>query len=195
VQLLAGLVKTWPPPPPVRPLVVACRPVLSSPDDQEAIRRVMTAAFAPARVLLIDTVRAAAMSAGLASGALLILDVGAELTEAAVLIDGRVATARRVEVGTHDFDRHDLPQRLARVIYRSVGDLRHDADHGGLMAAALNRGPVIVGDGATRPALIQRITEYLKVPARSAPTPRLGGLRGAGLAARAVLRHPANGTP
>jgi rod shape-determining protein MreB len=156
---------------------------------------VVTDVFAPSRVLLIDTVRAAAMSAGLASGSLLIVDAGAQLTEAAVLVDGRVAVARRVEVGTHDFEPRALPQRLAGVISRLVGDISRIADHAGLVSAALSRGPVIVGDGATRPALIQRISENLRVPVRSAPAPRLAGLRGAGLAAMAVMRHPASGPP
>jgi rod shape-determining protein MreB len=193
--MLSGLAETWPQPPPVRPVVVACRPVLSSPADQEAIRRVMTDVFAPSRVLLIDTVRAAAMSAGLASGALLIVDAGAQPTEAAVLVDGRVALARRVEAGTHDFEPRDIPQRLAGVIGRLLGDISQITGHGGLVSAALSRGLVIVGDGATRPALIQRVAENLRVPVRAGPAPRLAGLRGAGLAAMAVMRHPASGTP
>jgi rod shape-determining protein MreB len=192
--MLSDLVETWPQPLPVRPVVVACRPVLSSPADQDAIRHVVTDVFAPSRVLLIDTVRAAAMSAGLANGALLIIDAGAQLTEAAVLVDGRLAVARRVEAGTHDFDPRDTTQRLAGVICRLVGDIGQTADQSGLVSAALGRGPVIVGDGATRPALIQRIAENLRVPVRAAPAPRLAGLRGAGLAAMAVMRHPARNT-
>ncbi|MCM0675351.1 cell shape-determining protein MreB, partial [Micromonospora phytophila] len=77
-------------PVPVGALVVACRPVLSSSADQEAMRRVLTAVLAPSRLLFVDTVRAGAIGAGAAAGTLLLADVGAQLTEVAVLKDGRV---------------------------------------------------------------------------------------------------------
>jgi rod shape-determining protein MreB len=82
--------------------MVACRPVLAAPVDQDAIRRVVTAVFAPSRVLLIDTVRAAAIGSGAATGVLLVVDFGSQLTEVAVLLDGRVAAARRADMGTND---------------------------------------------------------------------------------------------
>ena len=102
VSLLTRLLHTFPQALPAGPVVVACRPVLATAADQDAIRRVVTAVFAPSRVLLIDTVRAAAIGSGAAAGVLLVVDVGAQLTEVAVLVDGRVAAARRAETGTHD---------------------------------------------------------------------------------------------
>ena len=92
MSLLTRLLHTFPQALPVGPVVVACRPVLATPADQDAIRRVVTAAFAPSRVLLIDTVRAAAIGCGAGAGVLLIADVGAQLTEVAVLVDGRVGS-------------------------------------------------------------------------------------------------------
>jgi hypothetical protein len=83
---------------PVGPVVEAYQPVPAAPADQDAIRRVATAAFAPSRVLLIDTVRAAAIRSGAATEMLLVADVGAQLTEVAVLVDSRVAAAREVIV-------------------------------------------------------------------------------------------------
>jgi hypothetical protein len=95
VVLVTRLLHTFPQAPPAGPVVVACRSVLAAPADQDAIRRVVTAVFAPSRVLLIETVRAAAIGSGAAAGVLLVVDVGAQLTEVAVLVDGRLALLDR----------------------------------------------------------------------------------------------------
>jgi rod shape-determining protein MreB len=125
---------------PVAPVVVACRPVLSAPADQDAIRRVVTAAFVPSRVLVMDTVRAAAIGSGAATGVLLIVDVGTQLSEVAVLIDGRVAAGRRAEVGTHDPASGGAPRLLAGVVTRHVADIGRNPRMRRLIAAALARG-------------------------------------------------------
>jgi rod shape-determining protein MreB len=190
--LLIRLARSYPESLLAGPVVVACRPVLASPEDQDAIRRVVATAFAPSRVLLIDTVRAAAIGSGAAAGVLLMVDVGAELTEVALLVDGRVAAARRVEVGTRDSASAGLPHRLAGVVTRLVGDIGRDPHVRRLTTAALGRGLVVVGDGATRPELTSRLAANLRVPVRSAASPRIGALSGAGLAAMAACRHPAN---
>jgi hypothetical protein len=57
--------------------------------------------------------------------------------------------------------------------------------------AALPRGLVLVGDGATRPQLTARLTEALPVSVRSAARSRTAALHGAGMAALAARRHPA----
>ena len=86
-NLLSRLVRRYPQPVPDGGVVVACRPLLAGEDDQDAARRVIDAVFAPARLLFIDTVSAAAIGSGAAAGALLVVDVGAELTEVALLKD------------------------------------------------------------------------------------------------------------
>jgi rod shape-determining protein MreB len=191
LSLLTRLLHTFPQTPPVAPVVVACRPVLSAPADQEAIRRVVTAAFVPSRVLMMDTVRAAAIGSGAATGVLLIVDVGAQLTEVAVLVDGRVAAARRAEVGTHDPASGGAPRLIAGVITRLVTDIGRNPRLRWLIAAALARGVILVGDGATTPELSVRLAAHLRVPVRPVSSPRLAALRGAGLAAAAARRHPA----
>jgi rod shape-determining protein MreB len=60
-----------------------------------------------------------------------------------------------------------------------------------LTAAALARGVVVVGDGATTPELTMRLAALLRVPVRPAASPRLAALSGAGMAAMAACRHPA----
>jgi rod shape-determining protein MreB len=59
-----------------------------------------------------------------------------------------------------------------------------------LTAAALGRGVVVVGDGATTPELTIRLGANLRVPVRPATSPRLAALSGAGLAAMAACRNP-----
>jgi rod shape-determining protein MreB len=191
VSLLTRLLHTFPHAQPAGPVVLACRPVLAASADQDAIRRVVTAVFAPSRVLLIDTVRAAAIGSGAAAGVLLVVDVGARLTEVAVLVDGRVTAARRAETGTHDGAPGHASRLLAGVVTRLVADIGGNPRMRRLTAAALARGVIVVGDGATMPELTIRLAANLRVPVRPACSPRLSALSGAGLAATAACRHPA----
>ncbi|EWM64988.1 hypothetical protein MCBG_02121 [Micromonospora sp. M42] len=71
-------------------VVAACRPVLAGEHDQTVMRRVVETVLAPSRLVFIDTVRAAAIGSG-AAGSLLVTDVGAQLTEVALLHHRRVA--------------------------------------------------------------------------------------------------------
>jgi rod shape-determining protein MreB and related proteins len=191
VSLLTRLLRTVAQGLPAGPVVVACRPVLATAADQDAIRRVVSAAFTPSRVLLIDTVRAAAIGSGAATGVLLVVDVGAQLTEVAVLVDGRVAAARRSETGTGDRVPGGVARLLAGIVTRLVADIAGNPRMRRLTAAALARGVVVVGDGATAPELTMRLAANLRVPVRPATSPRLAALSGAGLAAMAASRHPA----
>ena len=178
-------------PVPVGALVVACRPVLSAPADQEAMRRVLTAVLAPSRLLFVDTVRAGAIGAGAAAGTLLLADVGAQLSEVAVLEDGRVVAARRAEVGTRDLNHAVTAAMLADTIARLVRELRREPVVRPLVSAALSRGLVVVGEGATRPDLTARLVAVLGASVHRAASPRTAALTGASLAAVAASRHPA----
>ncbi|MGN9777681.1 cell shape-determining protein MreB [Micromonospora sp. H33] len=178
-------------PVPVGAVVVACRPVLSSRADQEAMRHVLAAVLAPSRLLFVDTVRAGAIGAGAAAGTLLLADVGAQLSEVAVLEDGRVVAARRAEVGTRDLNHAVTAAMLADTVARLVRELRRDPAVRPLVSAALARGVVVVGDGATRPDLTARLVAALGAAVHSAASPRTAALTGASLAATAASRHPA----
>ncbi|MEV6813910.1 cell shape-determining protein MreB [Micromonospora sp. NPDC051296] len=178
-------------PVPVGALVVACRPVLAPRADQEVLRRVLTAVLAPSRLLFVDTVRAGAIGAGAAAGTLLLADVGAQLSEVAVLENGQVVAARRADVGTRDLNDAVTAPMLADTVARLVRELRREPAVRPLATAALARGVVVVGDGATRPDLTSRLVAALGVAVHCAASPRTAALTGASLAATAARRHPA----
>ncbi|MGC4897198.1 cell shape-determining protein MreB [Micromonospora sp. DT31] len=180
---------------PVGALVVASRPVLTAPADQEAARQVLTAVFAPSRLLFVDSVRAGAVGAGAAAGTLLIADVGAQVTEVAVLADGRIVAARRAEVGTRDLAAGVTAAMLAATVSRLIGELRQEPAARPLVRPALARGVLVVGDGATRPDLTARLVATLGATVHRAAAPRTASLTGAGLAAMSALRHPTRPEP
>lgn len=188
-SLLARLVRRYPQPLPHGGVVVACRPVLASEADQDATRRVLDAVFAPRRLVFIDAVRAAAVGSGAAAGILLVVDVGAELTEVALLTDGRVRAARRTEIGTRDLARGATTDLIGDNVQRHVDDLRAGPDASAL-GTAMARGILLVGDGAVHPGLATAISGLLRVRVHRAAGPRTAALNGAGLAAMSLLRHP-----
>lgn len=172
-------------------VVVACRPVLSGPGDEAAARRLLTEAFAPSRLLFIDSVRAAAIGAGAAPGSLLVADVGADLVEVAVLSGGRVVGARRADIGMNDLIDCTSPGPIAYTVADLFTELRRDPDSRKPAATALGRGIVLVGGGATRPHLAAQISATLGLAVRPSAIPRVTAVRGAGLAAMAALRRTA----
>jgi rod shape-determining protein MreB and related proteins len=188
--LLSQLVRRYPEPVPAGAVVVACRPVLANEVDQAAVRRIVDAVFRPARLLFIDTVRAAAVGSGAAAGTLLIIDVGAELTEIAVLKDGRVVTARRAEIGTRDLSHGATVDLLGGIVAGHVQELRRGPAASDL-AVARTRGLLLVGDGASHPDLAVSLSRALRLQVHRAAAPRTAAINGAGLAAMAALRHPA----
>ncbi|WP_327002819.1 rod shape-determining protein [Dactylosporangium sp. NBC_01737] len=140
VALLSRLIGELDEPVPAGGVVVACRPVLSTPAEQQALRRVLTEVLAPSRLLLIDTVRAAAIGAGAAAGGLLVVDVGAQLTEVALLEHGRVVAARRTDLGTRDLGRGAGATVVAEAVTRMIGQLRGVPAAQPLLSAATRRG-------------------------------------------------------
>lgn len=190
VALLTQLTRQYPEPVPAGGVVVACRPVLASEADQDAVRRVLDAVLAPARMLFMDTVRAAAIGSGAAAGTLLVVDAGAELTEVALLRNGRVLAARRTEIGTRDLTRGATVDLISDNVVRHIEDLRAGPEAAELITA-MARGLLLVGDGALHPGLAPTVAGMLGVRVHRAPAPRTAALHGAGLAAMSLLRHPA----
>jgi rod shape-determining protein MreB len=189
VTLLTRLAQQFPQPVPPGGVVVACRPVLSTESEQATTRHVIEAAFAPRRILFIDTVRAAAIGSGAAAGSLLIADIGAQLTEIALLDHGRVVAARRADIGTRDLGQGATIELLTGAVAEHFGDLRADCDPGDLREATA-RGLLLVGDGALHPDLPAALSEALRLPVHRADAPRTAALSGAGSAAASALRHP-----
>ncbi|HET6534272.1 MAG TPA: rod shape-determining protein [Actinoplanes sp.] len=190
VVLLQHLVAQYPQPVPTGGVVVACQPVLATEADRTVTRRVLDAVFAPARLHFIDTVRAAAIGSGAAAGTLLVTDVGAQLTEVALLRNGRVIAARRSDVGTRDLAHGATVDLVSGNAARHLHDLRTDPAAADLPTATA-RGMLLVGDGATRPDLALALSRSLRLRVHRAADPRTTALNGAGLAAMSLLRHPA----
>lgn len=190
VTVLRDLVARFDEPVPHGGIVVAGRPVLSTPADQHTLRTVVDEVLQPSRVLFIDNVRAAAIGSGAAAGTLLMADIGAQLSEVALLSNGRTAAARRVEIGTRDMGRGAGLDAVVTLIGNLVAELcRDSAGHAGLSTARA-RGLIIVGDGALQHGLTARLGETLGMPVHCAASPRTAALTGAKLAARAAMRHP-----
>ncbi|MGW1344407.1 rod shape-determining protein [Kribbella sp. NPDC002412] len=172
-------------------LIITTMPVLSTDADRRAALTAIDV-LQPGAVLTIETVKAAALGARAdLVKPLLVVDLGADLTEVAVLSNGSLIDARRAPLGISDFGRGITVEDLAA----SVGDLVTDLlrqDCGPQLADALDRGPLLTGGGALRPAITYRIAQRLSTPIRTAPAPQTAAVRGACAAALAVNRHPAS---
>ncbi|WP_225076520.1 rod shape-determining protein [Streptomyces sp. CoT10] len=176
-----------------RPVVVLTTPALSGPRARATAVGVLQV-LRPRTVLTIDSVRAAALGAGAdLSGALLVIDVGAQLSEVALLIDGRVAAARRATVGTDDVRAATLAELVTAVTTLVTGLLRDDPRPA--LVDALDRGPLLAGGGALRPELAYRLSARLRSHVRAVPRPQTAAVRGAVEALHSVLRHPALSPP
>ncbi|GIF01046.1 rod shape-determining protein [Paractinoplanes rishiriensis] len=190
INLLTQLIRRYGDPVPPGGVVAACRPVQAGEPEQAAMRHVLESVFEPRRLVFIDTVRAAAIGSGAAAGTLLVADLGAELTETALLDHGRVVAARRAEVGTRDLSRGATLELITDVVGRHLDQLRGSPAGPGL-APAMARGMLLVGDGAVHPGLSAALSAALRLRVHRAAAPRTAALNGAGLAAMSLLRHPA----
>ncbi|TDU87853.1 rod shape-determining protein MreB [Kribbella voronezhensis] len=141
-------------------------------------------------VLTIHSVKAAALGAGAGlDQPLLVVDVGAHLTEVGLLVDGGVTHGRRIEAGTSDLGATTTVAELVQSIVAMVtGLLRLDC--GGQVVDALERGPLLTGGGALRPEITYRLAKRLVAPVRPAAAPQFAAVRGAGLALVAAGHHP-----
>jgi rod shape-determining protein MreB len=189
--LLSHLKRRFHRPLPSGAVVVACRPVLATSDDEAAARQLLMEVFDTSQVLFIDGVRAAAIGSAARPGALLMADVGAELTEVAVLARGGVAAARRADIGMNDLICPIEADPVMHTVVELVRDLRRDPCGRKAAATAIGRGLLMIGGGAAQPQLAARTAAALELPVRPARDPRLAAVRGAGLAALSALRRAA----
>ncbi|MGC5341628.1 rod shape-determining protein [Streptomyces sp. DT24] len=169
-------------------VIVVSHPVLAGAEHRSTARDLI-AGLGPTRVVVLDSARAAAASAGPRDGGpLLVVDLGAELTEVTLLVDGFVADARQAEAGLSDLDPAVPPTVLVRTVLDMVMAMWQQ-DTNGAVRGALRRGPLLTGGGALRPDLTNRIALRLGVPVRLADDPATTVVRGAGLILSSVLRH------
>ncbi|GAA3507155.1 rod shape-determining protein [Streptomyces showdoensis] len=171
-------------------VVMLCHPVLAGPAEREEARR-MVAGLGPARIVSVNSARAAAAYAGPSGGGpLLVVDLGAELTEVTLLVDGAVQDARLAEVGLDDLaEAGGSPGAVVHAAAEMVVDLwRRDST--GAVRGALGRGVLVTGGGALRLDLTSRLALRLGVRLRLANDPATSTVRGAGLLLSSALRHP-----
>ncbi|MFI6833838.1 rod shape-determining protein [Kribbella sp. NPDC050241] len=170
-------------------LVVLTTPVLSA-DQHISVARTALEVLDARVVLTIDSVKAAALGAGAGMARpLLVLDIGAGLTEVALLVDGVVMCAQRLDVGTSDLGATTTVAELVESIVTVVTDLLR-LDCAAMVVDALDRGPLLTGGGALRPEITYRLAKLLGAPVRPAPAPQSAAVRGAGLAMVAADHHP-----
>ncbi|WNI21270.1 rod shape-determining protein MreC [Streptomyces sp. ITFR-16] len=169
-------------------VIVLSHPVLAG-SGHRAEARELLRALGPGSVVVLDSARAAAAYAGPGDGGpLLVVDIGAELTEATLLVDGRVRDARLAETGLSDLEPGEPPTALVRAALDMVMAMWRQDRHGALLGA-LRRGPLLAGGGALRPDVTHRIAVRLGVPVRLGDDPATTVVRGAGLVLGSVLRH------
>lgn len=187
--VLTRLVERYPDPMPPADLVVACRPVLTTAADEALMRQVLDTAFAPRRIVFIDSVRAAAIGSGATAGTLLIADIGARITEVALLDHGRVVAAHRTGIGTRDLADGATVDLLTDVVAGHLTDLRETCPEADV-AEAGDRGLLLVGDGASHPGLAEALADAVDLRVHRAASPHTAALNGARIAAASALRHP-----
>ncbi|WP_186778788.1 rod shape-determining protein [Streptomyces salinarius] len=172
-----------------RPVVVVTAPVL----DGLAYRteaRTAVEVLRPRSVLTVPSARAVALAAGAdLTRPLLVMDIGAHLTEVVLLVDGDVFDARRTALGTGDIDDATPPSRIGEALAdMTTSMLRQDGTS--LTVDALGRGPLLAGGGALRPEITCRLADRLHVPLRAVPAPHTAAVRGAAKLLDAARTHP-----
>lgn len=171
-------------------VIVLSHPVLAGPEHRAAAREIL-GALGPSSVIVLDSARAAAACAGPQDGGpLLVVDIGAELTEATLLVDGRVRDARLAETGLSDLGPGEAPTVVVRAVLDMVMAMWQQDRHGAVLGA-LRKGPLLAGGGALRPDVTNRIAVRLGVAVRLPDDPATTVVRGAGLFLSSVLRHGA----
>ncbi|MEU1464861.1 rod shape-determining protein [Streptomyces sp. NPDC005727] len=172
-----------------RPLVIVTAPVLDGVAYRDAARTAVNV-LRPRGVLTVPGARAVALAAGADQARpVLVVDVGAHLTEVVLLSDGAVVDARRTALGTGDLDTVPPADLCDAVTAMVAAMVRQDRSSAAL--DALRRGPLLAGGGALRPEITHRLTGRLDVPLRVVPAPHTAAVRGAAKLLEAAHRHPA----
>lgn len=177
-----------------RPMVIVTAPVL----DGLAYRtqaRTAVDVLRPHTVLTVPGARAIAVAAGAdMARPLMVVDIGAHLTEVVLLGDGDITDARRTALGTSDLDDTTTPGEIAGVVTSMVTAMLRQ-DRTSLTADAVHRGILLAGGGALRPEVTRHLTEQRHMPVRVVPAPHTASVRGAARLLQAAHTHPsASGT-
>ncbi|MFH8487689.1 rod shape-determining protein [Streptomyces longisporoflavus] len=172
-----------------RPLLILTTPVLGG-IAYRAEARTAVEVLGPRSVLTVPTARAVAMAADAdLSRPLLVVDIGAHLTEVTLLADGAVLDARHTALGTSDLDRGTLPEQITGAIVAMTTAML-EQDRTSQAFDALRRGPLLAGGGALRPEIVYPLTGRLHAPVRPVPAPHTAAVRGAAKLLQTAHAHP-----
>ncbi|MFJ4467626.1 rod shape-determining protein [Streptomyces sp. NPDC089424] len=174
----------------IRPMVVVTTPVLDGIAYRTAARTAVEA-LRPRSVLTVPSARAVAVAAGAdLSRPLLVIDIGAHLTEVVLLSDGAVVDARRTALGTSDLATTSCADIIEAVGTMVTVMLRQDPTT--LAVHALHTDVLVAGGGALRPEITYHLTGRLRAPLRIVPAPHTAAVRGAAQLLHAAHAHPSN---
>ncbi|MFF4709466.1 rod shape-determining protein [Streptomyces sp. NPDC001288] len=172
-----------------RPVIILTTPVLGGVAYRTEARAAVEI-LRPRTVLTVPTARAAAVSVDAdLIRPLLVVDLGAHLTEVTLLADGAVVDARHTALGTIDLDRLTPAARIADAAVAMVTTMLEE-DPGAQVSDALRRGALLVGGGALRADITYRLARRLDTPVRPVPAPHTAAVRGAARLLQAVHTHP-----
>ncbi|MFB4310176.1 rod shape-determining protein [Actinomadura sp. GTD37] len=171
----------------LRQVLLAVPAAASGPQLRRAADAVRAAAGRPVRTM--EAPLAAAIGAGIDIAdprPRLILDIGAGIVEAAVVMRGRVHSARSVQYVPERQVGRGAPRLPAHVRERLAADVHHLL--AGLPAPlrrpARDGGVLLTGGGARLPSLPGRLTAEMSLTITIAPDPARATIRGLGHACR-----------
>ncbi|MFF7281084.1 hypothetical protein [Streptomyces griseorubiginosus] len=180
-------------PPCGQPLLILTMPVLAG-VAHRAEARTAVEILRPRAVLTVPTARAVAVAADAdLAQPLLVVDLGAHLTEVTLLVDGAVTDARRTALGTSDLDDLTPPARIAEAVVAMVTAML-DEDRTLQTLGALRRGALLAGGGALRADITRPLAERLQAPVQHVRAPHTAGVRGAARLLHAAHAHPSSVT-
>lgn len=176
-----------------RPLLILTTPVLGG-ITYRAEARTAVDVLHPGTVLTVPTARAVAVAADAdLARPLLVVDIGAHLTEVTLLTDGAVTDARHTALGTSDLDSLTPPAQIADAVVAMVTAMTNQ-DRTSQTRDALQRGALLAGGGALRPDITYPLSRRLRAPALSLPSPHTAAVRGAAKLLQAAHAHPSTTT-
>ncbi|MEU0413146.1 hypothetical protein ABZ307_35765 [Streptomyces griseorubiginosus] len=178
-------------PPDVRPLLILTTPVLAG-VAHRAEARTAVEILRPRTVLTVPTARAVAVAADAdLAQPLLVVDLGAHLTEVTLLVDGAVTDARRTTLGATDLDGITPPARITEAVVAMVTGML-DQDRTTQTFDALRRGGLLAGGGALRADITRPLAKRLRAPVQHVRAPHTAAVRGAARLLQAAHTHPSS---
>lgn len=152
-----------------RPVVIVTTPVLDGVAYRARARAAMEV-LRPRSVLTVPSARGIALAADAdMSRPLVVVDIGAHLTEVVLLCDGAVTDAHRTALGTSDLDEATTPEQIVEAVVTMLTAVRRH-DRTSRTAGALRRGILVAGGGALRPEITYPLTARAKAPLRIVPS-------------------------